>query len=75
MLNGFLENASAWDGLLENGLFHVSGKIVVAGPTSLWPTELLLAGLFIIILFAIFLLAARSYAGSTSGKCRSSRTN
>ena len=58
MLSGFLENAFAWGGLLENGLFNVSGKIVVAGPTSLWPTELLLAGLFIIILFAIFLLGS-----------------
>ena len=58
MLNGFLQNASAWDDLLENGLFHVSGKIVVAGPTFLWPTELLLAGLLIIILFGIFLLGS-----------------
>jgi len=58
MLNGFLENGSALDDLLQNGLFYLSGKIVVAGPTFLWPTELLLAGLFIIILFAIFLLGS-----------------
>ena len=58
MLSGYIENAFAWDGLLQNGLFHVSGKIVVAGPTFLWPTELLLAGLFIIILFGIFLLGS-----------------
>jgi len=58
MLTGYLENAFVWDGLLQNGLFHVSGKIVVAGPTFLWPTELLLAGLFIVILFGIFLLGS-----------------
>ena len=58
MLSGYLENSIAWDGLLHNVLFHVSGKIVVAGPTFLWPTELLLAGLFIIILFGIFLLGS-----------------
>ena len=58
MLTGYLENAFVWDGLLQNGLFHVSGKIVVAGPTFLWPTELLMAGLFIVILFGIFLLGS-----------------
>lgn len=58
MLNGFLENGSALDDLLQNGIFYLSGKIVVARPTFLWPTELLLAGLFIIILFAIFLLGS-----------------
>jgi light-regulated signal transduction histidine kinase (bacteriophytochrome) len=58
MLSGFIENAIAWDSLLQDGLFHLSGKVVVAGPTFLWPTELLLAGLFIIILFGIFLLGS-----------------
>ena len=58
MFSGYFENVIAWDGFLQNGLFHLSGKIVVAGPTFLWPTELLLAGLFIIILFGIFLLGS-----------------
>ena len=58
MLSGYLENTFAWGCLLQNVLIHVSGKIVVAGPTFLWPTELLPAGLFIIILFGIFLLGS-----------------
>lgn len=58
MLSGYLENSIVWDGLLPNGLSQLSGKIVIAGPTFLWPTELLLAGLFIIILFGIFLLGS-----------------
>lgn len=53
-----LENGIAWDILLQSGMFHLSGKMVVAGPTFLWPTELLLAGLFVIILFGIFLLGS-----------------
>ena len=58
MFSSYLENGIAWGGFSLNGLFHISGGIVVAGPTFLWPTELLLAGLFIIILFGIFLLGS-----------------
>ena len=55
MFSGYINNLIAWDGLLHDGLFHLFGKIVVVGPTFLWSTELLLAGLFIIILLGIFL--------------------
>ena len=58
MFSGYINNLIAWDGLLHDGLFHLFGKIVVVGPTFLWPTELLLAGLFIIILLGIFLLGS-----------------
>lgn len=55
MLSGYLENTFAWGCLLQNVLIHVSGKIVVAEPTFLRPTELLLAGFFNIFLFGVFL--------------------
>jgi len=57
MFSGYINNLIAWDGLLHDGLFHLFGKIVV-GTTFLWPTELLLAGLFIITLLGLFLLGS-----------------
>jgi len=59
MFSGYINNLIVCDGLLHDGFFHLSGKIVVVGPTFLWPTELLLAGLFIILLLGIFLLGMR----------------
>ena len=58
MFGGLLQNAIALAGFFQDGFFHASGRVVIAGPTFLWPTELLLAGLSIIILFGIFLLGS-----------------